>query len=372
MEARGRPFPALKLAVLQNIVAPTRHALFRALAERVDLTVLFMSRTEPTRGWTGQEEIDYPHEFLPGLHVRLPTRGDVDAAHLNPGVWRALTRGRYDALLCGGWISPTTWLALVAARRANSRFVLWSGTAWPPRGLRAALAAPVKRAVVAGADAYVAYGSLARDRLVDLGAPPERVTIALNTTDVAAFAVVERAPGPPTALWVGRMVERKRADRAVSLLARVAREVPDLHALFVGDGPERARTETLAREAGLRAEFAGDRPYDELPAFYGRADLLVTLAEREPWGLVVNEALAAGLPVLAGPEVPAARELVPHGAGLVSGDEHVLVAEAVRLLREDGALAAASAAARERVPALLPERWAKSVLFAAAAAAARA
>ena len=358
MEARAASVPPLRLAVLQNIVAPTRHALFRALAERVGLTVLFMARTEPTRGWSGREEIDYPHRFLPGLHVPLPAHGDVDSAHVNPTIVRELLRGRYDALLCGGWISPTTWLALPAARRAGTRFVLWSGTAWPPQGARGRLAAPLKRAVVRGADGYVAYGSDARDRLVELGAPSERVTIALNTTDVAPFAAAERVPGPPTAIWVGRFVPRKRADRAVELLARVRREVPELRALFVGDGPERPRVEALARAAGLDAEFTGDVPYERLPELYARASLLVTLAEREPWGLVVNEALAAGVPVVAGPQVPAARELVPAGGGAVAEREDDLVAAARRLLDD---AEAASRAARTVLPLLAPARWADAV-----------
>lgn len=364
MEARPARVPALKLAVLQNIVAPTRHALFRALAERVDLTVLFMARTEPTRGWTGRDEIDYPHEFLGGLHVPLPGRGDVDAAHVNPGVVRALARGRYDALLCGGWISPTTWLALAAAKRAGTRFVLWSGTSWPSYGLRSRAAAPIKRSMVRASDAYVAYGELARDRLVELGAPRERITIALNTTDVAPFAAVEHVDGPPTALWVGRFVARKRADRAVALLARVAREVEGLRAVFAGDGPERSRTERLARESGLAAEFLGDLPYERLPEVYAHASLLVTLAEREPWGLVVNEALAAGVPVLAGPGVAAASELVRAPAGLVAAGEEELAAEAVRLLSSAAALGDARAAARSLLPQLLPERWADAVVTA--------
>jgi glycosyltransferase involved in cell wall biosynthesis len=345
-------------------VAPTRHALFRALAERVDLTVLFMARTEPTRGWSGRDAIDYPHEFLGGLHVPLPGRGDVDAAHLNPGVVRALWRGRYDALLCGGWISPTTWLALVAAKRARTRFVLWSGTAWPPSGARSRAAAPIKRAVVRAADGYVAYGELARERLVELGADYDRVTIALNTTDVAPFAAAARPGGPPTALWVGRFVPRKRADLAVEVLAATARREPDLRALFVGDGPERARTEALARAAGLDAHFLGDLAYDRLPEVYARAHVLLTLAEREPWGLVVNEALAAGVPVLASTQVPAAVELVPRAAGRVSDDRDELAAAAAHYLRDAGA----SDAARRVVPLLSPERWADAVVQAVTAA----
>jgi glycosyltransferase involved in cell wall biosynthesis len=356
----------MKLAVLQNVVAPTRHALFRALAERADLTVLFMARNEPTRDWGVEQPEGYRHEYLPGFHIGLRARGDVDALHVNPGVAAALRAGRFDALLCAGFLSPTTWLALMAARRTGTRFLLWFGSSWPPSGIRSTLASPLKRAIVSASDRIVAYGELARVQAEALGARRDNVTVALNTTDVTPFAEAPRkAAGQPTVLWVGRFVPRKRADLAVSLVARVAAEVPELRAVFVGDGPERAVTEIVARRAGIAAEFAGDRRYEHLPAVYAEADLLVLRSEREPWGLVVNEALAAGVPVLASTGVVAARELVPAGAGLVSDDESELASVARRLLGDPAELARAREAARAVLPRILPEAWADSVIAAA-------
>lgn len=355
----------MRVAVLQNLVSPTRHALFEALAERVDLTVLFMARTEPTRGWDPSAELRYPHAFLPGVHASLRAGGDVDAFHLNPTVVQAIRRGRYDALLCAGYLSPTTWLALGAAKSARTRFLLWFGSSWPPAGGRARVAAPLKRAIVRASDRVIAYGEAARVQALALGAAPDRIDIALNTTDVRPFSVAERVVSDrPTALWVSRLVPRKRPDLAVSLLARLAAEVPGLRAVFAGDGPERAATERAADAARLDCVFLGDVAYDDLPALYAAADLFVLRAEREPWGLVVNEALAAGVPVLASPGVVAARELVPDAAGAVSDDEDVLLAGGIRLLRDD----AARQAARAVLPRILPDAWADAVVAAAAQA----
>jgi glycosyltransferase involved in cell wall biosynthesis len=353
----------VKLAVLQNLVSPTRHALFEALAERADLTVLFMARTEPTRGWDSAAELRYPHEFLPGVHASLRVGGDVDAVHLNPTVVSAIRRGRYDALLCAGYLSPTSWLALGAAKSARTRFLLWFGTPWPPAGARGRIAAPLKQLIVRSSDVVVAYGEAARAQALALGAAPDRVHIAVNTTDVRPFAAAQHVPSTrPTALWVSRFMPRKRADLAVSLLARLAGEVPGLRAVFVGDGPERAATEVAAQRADLDATFMGDVAYDELPALYAAADLFVLRSEREPWGLVVNEALAAGVPVLASTGVVAARELVPAAAGAVSDNEGVLVEAGVRLLGDP----VARDAARAVLPQMLPTAWADAVASAAA------
>jgi glycosyltransferase involved in cell wall biosynthesis len=367
VEARPPRLPALRVAVLQNIVAPTRHALFSALAERVDLTVLFMARTEASRGWQGREALEYRHEFLRGVHLPLRGRGDVEALHLNPGVVQSLVRGRYDVVV-SGYLAPSAWLALAATRATGAKMLLWYGSAWRGDDVRARLAAPLKRTFVKATDGFLAYGETARARLVEQGVDPRRAWVATNTTDVAAFAAVPRAPrGRPTALWVGRFVPRKHAARALDLFAGLAQEVPDLRVVFVGDGRERPAVEAAARARGIDAEFVGEQAYGRLPEWYAQADVLVTLAEREPWGLVVNEALAAGVPVLATPGVIAACELVPPGAGIVSDDPAALAAEARRLLLDEGALAAAREAARSVLPRMTPAVWADQVAAAARA-----
>jgi glycosyltransferase involved in cell wall biosynthesis len=91
----------------------------------------------------------------------------------------------------------------------------------------------------------------------------------------------------------------------------------------------------------------------------------VLRSEREPWGLVVNEALAAGLPVLASTGVVAARELLPAGAGTISDDEDALIEAGVRLLTNAAAHAAARQSACSVLPQILPEAWAASVVAAA-------
>jgi len=352
----------VRVAILQNVVAPTRHALFAALGREpgIELTVLFMAQREAGRSWGGTEPLAYPHRFLGGVHVPLRTEGGYDVLHVNPAVVPLLLRERYDALLAAGFLSPTAWLALVASRHAKTAFLLWFGSSWPAMGLRSRLATPLKRALVRGSARVVAYGALAREQALALGADPARVGIALNTTDVRPFAEADREAARaalgvdgPVLLWCGRFVPRKRVDLVVSLAARL----PAAELLLAGSGPGRDEAEREARVRGIRARFLGEVRYADLPTLYAAADLFVTRAEREPWGLVVNEALAAGVPVLASTGVVAARELVPDGGGCVSDDEDELTTAAEALL--------ASADARERarsvLPRITPEAWAAAV-----------
>jgi glycosyltransferase involved in cell wall biosynthesis len=80
--------------------------------------------------------------------------------------------------------------------------------------------------------------------------------------------------------------------------------------LVVGDGPQRAELEASAQRAGIEVEWAGHVPYEALPKFYQRSGILVFPTLGDEWGLVVNEALAAGLPVLGSLYSQAVQDLI--------------------------------------------------------------
>jgi glycosyltransferase involved in cell wall biosynthesis len=120
-------------------------------------------------------------------------------------------------------------------------------------------------------------------------------------------------PSHPTVLFVSKLQVRKRCSDLVAAFAAL-RPGTAAQLLIVGDGEERGRLEALVRAQGLpNVRFAGFRNQSELPAFYDLCDLFVLPSEREPWGLVVNEAMNAGRPVVASDAVGAARDLVRHG-----------------------------------------------------------
>src|SRR5262249_44959708 len=101
-------------------------------------------------------------------------------------------------------------------------------------------------------------------------------------------------------LFVGRMVECKGVGHLIEAAGRLHRERKDLMFLFVGDGPMRRAWQQQA-EAALPVDavrFVGSKTIEEMPLYYQLADMLVLPSEQEVWGLVVNEAALAGLPVV--------------------------------------------------------------------------
>jgi glycosyltransferase involved in cell wall biosynthesis len=214
--------------------------------------------------------------------------------------------------------------------------------------------------VVGGADSVLVTGSLARDSVVSLGADPERVRVFANTVDVERFGdLADRlsarrdelragfglAPGDVAVVTVARLAPEKGID----VLLRTARDLP---VLVVGDGPERARSEGLARDLGVRATFTGDRQLDGVLEAYVAADVFALLSSYEPWGVVVNEAAACGLPLLLSDRVGAARDLLRDGENgmlVPAGDVDAAAAALVRLASDPGLRERMGARSRELV-----------------------
>jgi len=188
----------------------------------------------------------------------------------------------------------------------------------------------VKQQVVHAFDsAFVSGGSHAR-YLERLGMGADRITLGYDTVDNAHFHVgSERARANevrnreqfklPERYFVScaRFIEKKNLFRLLDAFAAYRHGAPaqpwDL--VLMGDGPLRADLEAKRAALGLSSSvhFVGFRQYDDLPVFYGLARAFILASTSEQWGLVVNEAMAAGLPVLVSEACGAAEELVFDG-----------------------------------------------------------
>jgi glycosyltransferase involved in cell wall biosynthesis len=167
-----------------------------------------------------------------------------------------------------------------------------------------------RKEVMAATDLYLAVTERARDGLVLEGVPEERIRICPPGIEVERFAAGRQAGprgGHPTILSIGRLVwEKGHQDllRAVALLQHRGAEDPRV--VIVGVGPERARLAAVARDLGIekRVEFRGSIPHDQVPASFAQASCLVLASLPTPYweeqfGMVLAEAMAAHLPVVA-------------------------------------------------------------------------
>lgn len=315
----------LRIAVIVNMVAPYTKPLFERLAVRDDCELLVVSETpmERDRSWAPETELTFDHVMLESWTLDLSrlaigsgfrTRFDT-YLYLPRRPLRPLVEFAPDAVVAGGggiWSSPANATALAARGRHGWAFVPWWGSFTRPRPtLPRRLASPWVRTFMRSSDAWLAYGTRHAADLAELGADPARIAIA-PITALAPEAATRRSrrPESPTQyLFVGRLIERKGLEVLLAGFARLA----EGELRIAGDGPLRPLVEE-AVACDPRIRLHGHAAGVELGEIYAEADVLVVPSLYEPWGLVVHEALASGLPVIATDQVGAADDLIDSGA----------------------------------------------------------
>lgn len=366
----------MRVSLVTNIATPYRIPMYRAIADELgdDFHVILLSRSEKNRAWK-LDELPFRHTVVPGRHLYVSSRDW--ALHLNVGVGKAIRAHRPDVVVIAGYDNPSYWAALAAAKLAHIPVVLWSGSHSLSGRSNRGPAYWLKQAFVRSADAYFTYGTLAADFLVELGARREAITVGTNAVESPRFMSgpsrldARRSVGgcgenDKVMLFSGQLIARKGVDVLIRAAAHV-RGAPLLW--IIGDGAERAAYERLANELmPERVSFLGHRPYAELPTLYAAADLFVMPSRVEVWGLVLNEAMAAGLPVVSTRQAGATADLVEgKGTGFSydAEDERELTAHLQALLDDDGLRAKCGARARELIARRDTRQYAKDLLSAA-------
>jgi glycosyltransferase involved in cell wall biosynthesis len=320
-----------RVVFLTDIVTPYMVAVLAALARRVELTALFCARTGTrSAGWALVEPLPFRHRVLGGLAIR---RRNVDGADLypTPRILAALLAERPAVVISGAFSFPTLFAATYGRVAAGRLIIHSDGTSHSERDL-----GPLQRLARDGllreASACVANSEPAAQRFVELGAHPSRVFRAPHTTHIEPFHAVARrrfakppASAPLTVLHVGRLIPRKGIDRLLLAVAAVPADVR-LRLVLVGSGPEEACLRRSAHELGIasQVEFKGFVDQPELPATYASADVFAMPTLDDPFGMVLLEAAAAGLPLVASPFAGATVELVEQGrSGFVADPRDV-------------------------------------------------
>jgi glycosyltransferase involved in cell wall biosynthesis len=198
------------------------------------------------------------------------------------------------------------------------------------------------RADLQQADALVGDGWAADHLPAALGRPvrrvPKGVDAALFTPDGSNERARLRLEQRRVILTVGRLVPIKNTKLLVSAMPAVVDAVPDAHLVIVGDGPERASLEAVARELGIsdRVAFGGYVPQGETPGWYRTADLFALSSDFDNSPNVVLEAMASGLPVVS-TRVGGVAEFVAERGGVLvpPGDATALAAAIVAMLKDE-------------------------------------
>lgn len=242
-------------------------------------------------------------------------------------VWAKLNQLRPSSVLVPGWYTAPALAAALWARLHGRRSILMSETTehdhprvWWKEWSKCLLIKLLFDFGVAGGRPHMRY-------LAQLGFPLNRIGRFYDVVDNSFYRnETERARQSPELrqicglaksyfLYVGRLAPEKNVSAALRAFARY-RELGGIWSfVLVGDGPEREALEKQSRELGLSEHvvFAGLKTAKETTAYYAFAGCFVLPSIREPWGLVVNEAMASGLPVIVSSRCGCAEDLIESG-----------------------------------------------------------
>jgi glycosyltransferase involved in cell wall biosynthesis len=291
-----------------------------------DLVVIAVTNEADFAEFLLTREAKYPVEQL------FANAADYRAAITSGVVWaktqEVLTRIDPTVVVVAGWATPESFSAIAWARAAGKRLVMLSDSQ-AEDAPRAFLRDAVKSRLVRSCDAALVAGRSHKNYIVSLGIPAARVFLGYDAVDNDHFergaAAAHAQAGalraqyelPPRYLLASaRFIPKKNLPRLVQAYALAIEgqaDAPDL--VLLGDGPERAAIESAIAliPQPNKVHLPGFRSYDQLPTYYGLADGFVHVSTTEQWGLVINEAAAAGIPLVVSRSCGAALELVREG-----------------------------------------------------------
>ncbi len=374
----------MHLTILFHRLGPYHLARLGSAAQQGDLTAVELSGRDSTYAWDVAET-------GAGLR-RLTVMPDADVDEQPVAAYRArleslLDESRAEVVAIAGWSAPWALAALAWCRRAGVPAVLMSDSS-AEDAPRTPLKEAIKRRVVGLYQAALVAGTRHQDYVTSLGMPPDRVFLGYDVVDNDHFSAgadrarqdaveVRRRLGLPERYFLAsaRFIPKKNLSRLLAAYARYRDDAGDQawHLVLLGDGPLRAELEAEITRLGIAGHvlLPGFLQYRELPAYYGLAGAFVHASTVEQWGLVVNEAMAAGLPVLLSERCGCAPDLLQPG---VNGytfdpcDTHALAQRMAQLAAAEGDRDAMAAASRRIIGRWTPEVFADGLWRAAAAA----
>lgn len=311
----------LRLAIVHPAPYPVKLPLFDIVCTKTDGIVFFFYKSAVAHPeWNIDEileQVRFKYRFLPGFIIK--------GIHIRPSVLWYLWRYKPDVIVASDFF-PQTLFALIYARLCRVKVLIHSNST------RHTSATAAKRRwfrqwLVRCCDGFIAASSETKKYLCELGAKPDDVFISIQTIDALRWKRSVEAEkeskdnlrgelglNDKVILYVGRLELHKGVQLLLEAFYRVTEVIQNVSVLLVGGGSEEAKLKEYCKQRNLsdKVKFAGYKQPKELPKYYAAADLLVFPTLWDPYGLIVNEALASGLPVICSPFAGAA-ELIQEG-----------------------------------------------------------
>lgn len=343
----------IRVAFVSVVPSPYQRDLFRALAQRpeVELSVFYLEASVPESPWPQEPPASF-ERILRGFWFRLGS----GRCHVN---WPLPDLRKFDVVVMNTLMSVTAqWLIRTALRRKP--WIFWGERLGQRGGLHAICAATLHRAA-----GIAAIGRFAEEDY-RVRFPEPRCFYIPYQCDLAPFLAAprrSRADGQIVFLFCGQMIARKGVDVLLEAFRTIVEKYPSAKLLLVG--PEADLPKFLAPLPATvreRVEYAGFQAPPDLPKFFTQGDVFVLPSRYDGWGVVVNQALGAGMPILCSDMVGAGCDLVDeevNGLRFPAGDAAALANCMERMIQQPALIEEWGNASRRRASNWTPEAGAE-------------
>lgn len=319
----------IRVAFVTNFPSHYNVDLFNALSQRqeIDLKVFYLRAITPGRQWKQLRRIEHPHQFA-GVWF------SQSGFYVNPGVVRSILRWQPDILVLTQYAAIAQQHLMYLWTLLRKPWIFWSeapGVEFHEIGLvrnevlrqilRNAAILPLRRFPshiwAIGSRAQRAYQSLSKAKCVNVP----------YCFDQSAFRIIPlretKVARPIKFLYVGKLVYRKGFDILLQAVAQLSQFRADFRLVIVGDGPHRELLRELSQEVGQYVDFRGFKELAEIPSLYAECDVFVFPTRYDGWGMVIPEAMAAGMAVISSRSCGSALDLISADNGLLYDAESV-------------------------------------------------
>lgn len=312
-----------KVVLITNIPTPYRIPLFNELnkqmqEEGMELHVIFSEAGYQRRKFEiNYSDFKFQYTILGG--GTITSSKDTEKTYFfYKGLWKALNSTQPHKVIVAGFsaasVITSSWCSW-----NKVPFAIWSGSIETEVRNNSWHRVFLRRQLIKRANSYIAYGSLAAQYLVNMGAKAGKVYIGINTVDTSFFSEETgkhknsiSSQHPFTFTYLGYLVPRKNVSQVIEAAALLAKERKDFRLQIIGDGESKNELEKLSSRLGLdeQIQFTGYKQKAELPLYLAQTNALLYQSDFDIWGLVLNEAMAAGLCCLATTHAGATFDLI--------------------------------------------------------------
>lgn len=312
----------MKILFMTNVPSPYRVAFFSELGKMCDLTVIYERESAKGRNkdWKGVEKNTYRQLYLKGKYI-----GEDNS--FCPGVISYLNKDKYDFIIIGMYSTYTAMLAILYLRRRKIPFILSTDGGFISE--ESVYKRNLKKYLISSAAYWLSTGKMSNQYLEYYGADRDRIFVypftSLEQNDLSKaqqkscmdkYALRKKLgiSESRVLLSVGRFSYEGGYGKGYDTLLRTGEILPkDIGIYIVGDNPTEEFINWKSKLGLTNVHFVGFKNKDELAEYYAAADIFVLLTRKDVWGLVINEAMSFGLPIITTTQCIAGVELIENG-----------------------------------------------------------